>query len=276
MAREEVIHTHKGSRHCERARGDARKKVERQMTVKKLTKRQRLVLEYIIEHIDEQGYPPTIREIGDHMEIRSTNGVNDHLKALERKGYLSRQDAKSRAIKPILNADGDLLDDGSSSSVNTAGSGKVIAMQGYRRGGSQMDEDYEDVQSVPVVGRIAAGKPISAIENTEQILRIGQGMLGKVGMEDVFALVVRGDSMIEDGIFDGDYIFVRKQSDARDGEIVAAMVDGEATVKRLYREGNRIRLQPANSTMEPIYVHAHEARDTAILGRVVGVYRKLV
>ena len=246
------------------------------MTVKKLTKRQRLVLEYIIEHIDEQGYPPTIREIGDHMEIRSTNGVNDHLKALERKGYLSRQDAKSRAIKPILNADGDLLDDGSSSSVNTAGSGKVIAMQGYRRGGSQMDEDYEDVQSVPVVGRIAAGKPISAIENTEQILRIGQGMLGKVGMEDVFALVVRGDSMIEDGIFDGDYIFVRKQSDARDGEIVAAMVDGEATVKRLYREGNRIRLQPANSTMEPIYVHAHEARDTAILGRVVGVYRKLV
>jgi len=107
------------------------------------------------------------------------------------------------------------------------------------------------------------------------ILKIGQGMLGKVGMEDVFALVVKGDSMIEDGIFDGDYIFVKKQSDARDGEIIAAMVDGEATVKRLYREGDRIRLQPANSTMEPIYVHAHEARDTAILGRVVGVYRKL-
>ena len=146
-------------------------------------------------------------------------------------------------------------------------------MQSYRK--QNMDDEYEDVQSVPVVGRIAAGKPISAIENTEMILKIGQGMLGKVGMEDVFALVVKGDSMIEDGIFDGDYIFVKKQSDARDGEIIAAMVDGEATVKRLYREGDRIRLQPANSTMEPIYVHAHEARDTAILGRVVGVYRKL-
>ncbi len=235
------------------------------MTVKKLTKRQRLVLEYIITHIDDHGYPPTIREIGDHMEIRSTNGVNDHLKALERKGYLTRQDAKSRAIKPVLNADGQPLDEEG---------GQVIAMQGWRNAQANQEE-FEDVQAVPVIGRIAAGKPISAIENTEQILRIGQGMLGKVGMEDVFALVVKGDSMIEDGIFDGDYIFVKKQQDARDGEIIAAMVDGEATVKRLYREGNRIRLQPANSTMEPIYVHAHEARETMILGKVVGVYRKL-
>ncbi len=239
------------------------------MTVKKLTKRQRLVLDFIIDHIDEHGYPPTIREIGDHMEIKSTNGVNDHLKALERKGYLSRQDAKSRAIKPILTAEGTPIEEASAPSR----SGNVIPMQSYRK--QNMDDEYEDVQSVPVVGRIAAGKPISAIENTEMILKIGQGMLGKVGMEDVFALVVKGDSMIEDGIFDGDYIFVKKQSDARDGEIIAAMVDGEATVKRLYREGDRIRLQPANSTMEPIYVHAHEARDTAILGRVVGVYRKL-
>lgn len=234
------------------------------MTVKKLTKRQRLVLEFIISHIDDQGYPPTIREIGDHMEIRSTNGVNDHLKALERKGYLTRQDAKSRAIKPVLTIDGNPIEEG----------GQVIAMQNYRRS-HLADEEFEDIHSVPVIGRIAAGKPISAIENTEMILRIGQGMLGKVGMEDVFALVVKGDSMIEDGIFDGDYIFVKKQNDARDGEIIAAMVDDEATVKRLYREGDRIRLQPANSTMDPIYVHAHEARETMILGKVVGVYRKL-
>ena len=101
-------------------------------------------------------------------------------------------------------------------------------------------------------------------------------MLGRTDSSDIFALTVSGDSMIEDGIFDGDYIFVKRQQDARDGEIVAAMVDGEATVKRLFREGERVRLQPANSTMEPIYVHAHEARETMILGKVVGVYRQLV
>ena len=208
------------------------------MVVKKLTKRQRLVLEYIIAHIDEQGYPPTIREIGDHMEIRSTNGVNDHLKALERKGYLTRQDAKSRAIRPVLNAEGGSLDE------DSGGGGKVVSF-GDREGEAK---EYEEVQEVPVIGRIAAGRPITAIENTERMLRIGQGMLGKAGMQDIFALVVKGDSMIEDGIFDGDYIFVRKQSDAPNGEIVAAMVDGEATVKRLYREGERIRLQPANAS----------------------------
>lgn len=227
-------------------------------TPKKLTKRQRMVLRYIIDHIQDHGFPPTIREIGDHMGIKSTNGVNDHLKALERKDYLERKDAKSRALKPLRNEDGDLIEETTFSSVGAS------------------NEDMEDVYQIPVVGRIAAGLPITAIENTENILRIGQGMLGRADSSDIFALTVSGDSMIEDGIFDGDYIFVKRQQDARDGEIVAAMVDGEATVKRLFRDGERVRLQPANSAMEPIYVHAHEARETMILGKVVGVYRQLV
>ena len=217
---------------------------------KKLTKRQKMVLNFIIDHIEDEGYPPTIREIGDHLGIRSTNGVNDHLKALERKGYLERQDAKSRALKPLLTAEGECLIEAANNVV-----------------------EFEDIYSIPVVGRIAAGLPISAIENTTETLHLGQGLIGR--HDDVFGLVVKGESMIEDGIFDGDYIFVKRQEDARDGEIVAAMVDGEATVKRIYREGNRVRLQPSNSSMDPIYVHAEEARETVIIGKVVGVFRKL-
>jgi repressor LexA len=217
---------------------------------KKLTKRQKMVLNFIIDHIDDEGYPPTIREIGDHLGIRSTNGVNDHLKALERKGYLERQDAKSRALKPLLSAEGECLIEAANNVI-----------------------DFEDIYEIPVVGRIAAGLPISAIENTTETLHLGQGLIGR--HDNVFGLVVKGDSMIEDGIFDGDYIFVKRQEDARDGEIVAAMVDGEATVKRIYREGKRVRLQPSNSSMDPIYVHADEARETLIIGKVVGVFRKL-
>ena len=114
-----------------------------------------------------------------------------------------------------------------------------------------------------------------AEENAEATVVIDSFFLGGNPSHKVFALKVVGDSMIEDGIFDGDYIFVKRQEDARDGEIVAAMVDGEATVKRIYREGNRVRLQPSNSTMDPIYVHADEARETVIIGKVVGVFRKL-
>ena len=215
---------------------------------KELTDRQVEVLEYIIDHIQTTGFPPTIREIGEQLEIKSTNGVNDHLKALERKGYLSREDAKSRAIRPVFSPDGSRLS-------------------------SDEPQVLEDVHSIPIVGRIAAGEPISAIQNAEDHVSIGQGLLGKA--QDVFGLVVRGDSMIEDGIFDGDYIFVKPQDDARNGEIVAVMVDEEATVKRLYKEGDRVRLQPANASMEPIYVHASQWKKTTVLGKVVGVFRRL-
>ena len=220
-----------------------------QTALKKLTKRQQLVLQYIIEHIEQWGYPPTIREIGDHLGIKSTNGVNDHLKALERKGYLIRQDAKSRAIKPVLDIEGELLEEPET---------------------SQMVMD--DVRQVPVVGRIAAGIPITAVENQDDVLNISRSMLPKA--DGVFGLVVKGDSMIEAGMFDGDVIFIKPQTTAQNGQIVAAMVDNEATVKRFYHEGNRIRLQPENASMEPIYIHAYEAREAGVIGVVVGLYRR--
>jgi repressor LexA len=216
---------------------------------KELTDRQVEVLEYIILHIQTTGFPPTIREIGERLSIKSTNGVNDHLKALERKGYLSREDTKSRAIRPVFAPDG--------SPMQSTDDVRIL----------------EDVHSIPIVGRIAAGEPISAIENAEDHVSIGQGLLGKA--QGVFGLVVSGESMIEDGIFDGDYIFIKPQNDARNGEIVAVMVDEEATVKRFYRESGRIRLQPANATMEPIYIDASQWKHTVVLGKVVGVFRRL-
>lgn len=200
----------------------------------KLTNRQQQVLDFIQSCIEERGYPPTMREIGEAMGIRSTNGVNDHLKALERKGYLTRQTLKSRALQP---ADG----------------GATV--------------------SVPLVGSVAAGQPLLAVENVEDQLRIDRSLLGS--QEADFALRIKGDSMIEDGIFDGDYVFVRKQPTARAGETVVAMIEDEATVKRYYPEKGRVRLQPANAEMEPIVVDAKEARALELLGIVVGVYRKL-
>jgi len=208
----------------------------------------------IARHIEEVGYPPTIRELGDALGISSTNGVNDHLKALEKKGYLSRESSKSRTMQPLFWPDGTPYV--ANESVETE------------------DAIDDEIHQVPVVGRIAAGEPLTAVERTEHKVAIGEGLLGRPKSE-VFALRVRGDSMINDGIFDGDYIFVRRQPDAPDGQIVAAMIEGEATVKRLFREGNQVRLQPANDSMEPIYVHADEARETVIIGPVVGVYRRM-
>jgi len=214
--------------------------------MKKPTDRQRMVLDFVISSIEDRGYPPTIREIGEHMEIRSTNGVNDHLKALERKGYLVRDQSKSRALRPLFD-----------------GAGRDLTIQ----------KAQPRVIDVPLVGRIAAGNPIEAIDNPEDMITLGEGLLGRT--KEVFALTVNGDSMIEDGILDGDIIFVNRQKSANEGEIVAVMLDGEATVKRIFRENGHIRLQPANSAMEPIIVNAGEFLDTQILGRVVGVFRQL-
>ena len=218
-----------------------------------LTKRQSTVLEMIARHIDEAGYPPTIRELGEALGIRSTNGVNDHLKALERKGYLSREDGKSRTMQPLFWPDGTPYDGGASAGI---------------------DGVVDEVHAIPVVGRIAAGAPLVAEQQTDEVVAIGEGLLGQLKGE-VFGLRVRGDSMINDGIFDGDYIFVRRKPDVRDGQIVAAMIDGEATVKRLFREGKTVRLQPANDAMEPIYVHADQARETVVIGPVIAVFRRL-
>ncbi len=214
--------------------------------MKKLTIRQSKVLDFIIDSLDDRGYPPTIREIGTHMNIRSTNGVNDHLKALERKGYLVRDQSKSRALRPLHNADGHNLE---------TGSNRVATID------------------IPLLGRIAAGNPIEAINNAEETITLEHGLLGKT--TELFALNVRGDSMIDDGILDGDIIFVNHQSDAPNGSIVAVMIEDEATVKRIYYENDRIRLQPANESMEPIYVRREDFKEAQILGLVKGVFRKL-
>jgi repressor LexA len=211
-----------------------------------LTDRQRQALDYITECLSARGYPPTLREIGEHMGIRSTNGVNDHLKALERKGYLVREELKSRALRPVDYNEG-------------------------REGGPRRDDSIE----ISIVGRVAAGEPILAEENVIDKVVVDRHFLGAVKQKEVFGLVVRGDSMIEDGIFDGDYIFVRKQSTAETGEVVVVMIEGEATCKRFYPEGDRVRLQPSNPAMSPIYVDRQDFRAIDILGKVVGVYRRM-
>ena len=215
--------------------------------MEELTDRQREILTFIVKETEARGFPPTIREIGEEMDIRSTNGVNDHLKALERKGYLNRGEQQSRSLVPTKRA-------------------RMVLGLGARR-----DPDLIDV---PVLGRVAAGAPLLAVQNVEDSVRIDSFFLGGSGKE-VFALRVKGESMIEDGIFDGDYVFVKKTATAGNGDIVVAMIEGEATVKRYYPEGDRIRFQPANSNMSPIIVRRSDFKSVDIIGIVVGVYRKL-
>ncbi|UQA55879.1 transcriptional repressor LexA [Polyangium aurulentum] len=221
-----------------------------------LTDRQQQVLHYIRQSINERGYPPTLREIGAHMGIRSTNGVNDHLRALERKGYLTREDMKSRALRP-RDMDGDVrLDPGDSMVAN------------------EVSLPHEaDVIEVQVVGRIAAGLPILAEEHLIDTVRVDRLLVR--GGREVFGLKVTGDSMIEAGILSGDYIFVRRQATAQRGEIVVALIGDEATVKYYFPEKDYIRFQPANAKMAPILVRASDFKPTMLLGVVVGVFRRL-
>lgn len=223
-----------------------------------LTDRQREILTFISASIAERGYPPTLREIGEHFGIRSTNGVNDHLKALEKKGHLRREDLKSRAMRPVL--DGDIIPFPKRIGVGTGGDAVPYASDG-------------DMAEIPIIGRVAAGQPILAVENIQDTVKIDRVLVG--GHREVFGLRIVGESMIEDGIFDGDYVFVKKTPTARAGEIVVAMIDGEATVKRYFPEGDVIRFQPANRTMAPIMVRKADFRTVDIIGLVVGVYRKI-
>jgi repressor LexA len=224
-----------------------------------LTDRQLEVLRFIARQIEDHGYPPTIREIGEALDIRSTNGVNDHLKALEKKGFLSRDPVKSRALIPTERAR-DALGGGERTS-------NVIPLhRAPARPGSRLVE-------IPIVGRVAAGQPILAQERIEDTVQVDSFLLGT--NKRVYGLRVQGDSMIGDGILPGDYVFVKKQLHADDGEIVVAMIDDEATVKRVYFEGDRVRFQPSNPRMAPIYVRDSDFKSTMILGVVVGVYRRL-
>jgi repressor LexA len=215
-----------------------------------LTQRQQMVLDFIRQSIVDRGYPPTLREIGARMGIRSTNGVNDHLRALERKGYLTREDMKSRALRPTHLANQQL-------------------------GELPLEPVANDVDmvEVPILGRVAAGLPLLAEEHVVDTVRIDRTLVK--GGREVFGLKVHGDSMIEAGILSGDYIFVKKQLTATRGEIVVALIGDEATVKYYYPEKDHVRFQPANKNMAPIYVRAADFKPTMLLGVVVGVYRRI-
>ena len=228
-----------------------------------LTQRQREILEFISSSIVERGFPPTLREIGEHFNIRSTNGVNDHLKALEKKGHLRREDLKSRAMRPVLPDGSGELVAMRPRTVRAAGTGNVETI-------GELDAEMAEI---PIIGRVAAGQPILAVENVSDTVRVDRVLVGN--HREVFGLRIVGESMIEDGIFDGDYVFVKKTPTARQGDIVVAMIEGEATVKRYYPEGDKIRFQPANARMAPIIVRKADFKSVDIIGIVVGVYRKL-
>jgi len=230
-----------------------------------LTHRQQMVLDFIRESIADRGYPPTLREIGARMGIRSTNGVNDHLRALERKGYLKREDMKSRALRPTHAAGVQLPLPGGPANGDGNNVHHLVRTD-------EMLED-EDMIEVPIVGRVAAGQPILAEEAIVDTVRIDRGLVR--GGRDVFGLRVQGDSMIDAGILSGDYIFVRKQLTASKGDIVVALIGDEATVKYYHPERDYVRFQPANKTMAPILVRAVDFKATMLLGVVIGLYRKI-
>lgn len=292
-----------------------------------LTERQQHILSFVQGFSESRGYPPSMREIGEHFGIRSTNGVSDHLRALERKGFLQRSGHLSRsltvvrqsadaeptypdiqragadseragadvervlqrgvvepelagpplppnvvALRPPPGRPGhfDRTSGGRPAQFDRAFGGRLV-----RRGdgASAASMRAEHSALVPVLGKVAAGQPLLAVEDAEETLVVDQFLLGGPG--EVFALRVVGESMIDAGILPGDYLFVRKRDTARAGEIVVAMIDGEATVKRYFPEGDRIRLQPENRTMAPIYVRRGDAAACQLVGAVVGVYRRM-
>ena len=203
---------------------------------RELTARQRAVYQFIVDTVHERGYPPTVREIGESFNMRSTGSVRDHLAALEKKGFIHREANTSRGIE--------LMNDEDRPGANT--------------------------RQIPLIGQIAAGTPLLAVENQEETISADVRMVGE--NDPVFALHVRGDSMRDSGILDGDVVFVRQQPYAENGEIIAAQIDGEATVKYYYREKNHVRLQPANEAYEPIIV-TPQLGELLILGKVVGLTR---
>jgi repressor LexA len=221
-----------------------------------LSNRQRSILEYIYSRFQSDGILPSYREIGDAMGIRS-NGVSDHIKALVRKGYLLRVGGTGKSALARAMTLTDLA---------------LREMGGDFPSADSSHHDL-DIVEIGVYGSVAAGLPALAIEHREETLHVDRCMIPGAGQ--VFALRVSGESMIEDGILPGDYIFVRKQLTVRDGEIAVVMVDGDCTVKRFFREGDQIRLQPANSAMDPIYVAASDFREVHVIGVVSGVYRKM-
>jgi len=200
-----------------------------------LTQRQRQILDFILSEVNRKGYPPSVREIGQAVGLTSSSTVHSHLTALERKGFIKRDPTKPRALE-------------------------VIDFRLNNKGISP-----EKVKNVPLVGRVAAGAPILAQDNIEDNFALPVELAG----ENSFMLRVKGDSMIEAGILDGDYLVVRQQSAADNGDIIVALLGEESTVKRFFRKGDRILLKPENKAMEPIITS-----DVTILGKVIGLMRK--
>lgn len=205
----------------------------------KLSPRQQSILEYIQKEVEEKGYPPSVREIGEAVGLASSSTVHGHLARLEKKGYIRRDPTKPRAIE-ILKRD-DLP-----------------------------KKNRVETVMVPLVGKVTAGEPITAVENIEDYYPLPRRLVGDD--QTVFLLSVQGDSMINAGILDGDYVVVRQQPTANNGDIVVAMTpDGEATVKRFYKEADHIRLQPENDRLEPILLP-----NVSILGKVISLIREVV
>ena len=199
------------------------------------------ILEFMQKQLKENGYPPTVREICKAVGLSSTSTIHGYLARMEEKGFIKKGSQKGRALKVLI-------------------------------GGNNKEEEkgfytQKEMIEVPIIGKITAGEPILAVENIEDTFPIPVDF---VGNSEAFMLKVRGESMVEAGILDGDFILVKKQNTARNGEIVVALIEDEATVKTFYKEKDHIRLQPENSTMSPIIVP-----DCQILGKVAGVFRKM-
>ena len=203
---------------------------------RELTGRQQQILDYIRSEIHRRGFPPSVREIGEAVNLSSSSTVHSHLAALEKKGFIRRDPSKPRALE-------------------------VLDYRDNERG-----IDYGQVRVLPLVGSVAAGAPILAAENIEATMPFP----ADVADESTFILRVRGESMIDAGIFDGDFVIVKQQNTATNGDIVVALIGDDATVKTFYREPDQIRLQPENPAMDPIYV-----RDVSILGKVVALFRRM-
>ena len=226
-----------------------------------MKEREKKILEYMKKEIREKGYPPTVREICTALGIKSTSTVHKDIANLEKEGYLKKDPARPRALL-VVDEGFDQLE------AVKAASGAGFGLDGGRTLARAAEVERADVIDVPVVGRIAAGTPILAEQNIEDSFPVPARF---VGNGTTFMLTVHGESMIEAGIMDGDYILVEQCNTARNGDMVVAMVDGfesEATVKTFYREADHIRLQPENSCMSPIIV-----KDVKILGKVKGVFR---
>ncbi len=215
-----------------------------------LNKRERAILKFIQKEIEAKGFAPSVREIGKAVDLSSTATVQGYLKSLEERGFIKKETQKGRTLRLLKNYNGD----------------NVIADQ---RGINSTKQFYtnKEMVNIPIIGKITAGEPILAVENITDTFPIP---IDFVGNSESFMLTVRGESMIEAGILDGDYILVKKTNSAENGQIVVALIEDEATVKTFYKEDGHIRLQPENSTMDPIIVP-----DCQILGKVAGVFRKM-